>query len=188
MAEITLYLVRHGEAEHNVKRLCSSFPEKVEYPLTEKGREQVRAAAKILSEKTPDAIISSPMLRTKQTSEIIAEATGLVSLFDDRLRETGFGIFDGKPFATFLEKYKDPVSRISPDSNDGVEGYIDMRQRLTTFLDDVKENYTNKKVVIVSHGDTLEQLHGILTHESPGVSASGWYPEKGSCTEVVWKF
>lgn len=188
MPEITFFLVRHGEAEHNVKSVCSSFPETVGYPLTEKGREQVAKAAAILAAEEVEVIISSPMLRTRQTAEILAEATQLPVLFDDRLRETDFGIFEGKPFATFLEKYRDPVSRISPDADDGVEGYIGIRNRLTMLLQDVKEKYTGKKVVLVSHGDTLEQLHGILQHESPGVSASGWYPAKGSCTKMTWQW
>ncbi len=185
---ITFYLVRHGEAENNVRFILNSLPEIETYALTELGREQASLAAKFLATVGADVIFSSPIARTKETAGIIAEATGLLVEFDERLREAGMGIFNGKKQAELLEKYGNPQMRISPDPVDGIESFIDIRGRLKSFLDDMKERYDGKKVVIVSHGDTLEQLHGILTDEAPGRSATGWYPQKGSCTEVVWEF
>ncbi len=189
MAEknITFFLVRHGEAEQNVSGIASSWPETREFHLTEKGRKQIEAVADLLSGKHIDRIFSSPICRTRETAEMIAEATGASVEFDERLRETGLGIFNGRPVSEFFEKYS-PEARISPDPADGVESYIDMRARLTHFLDDIKEKCIGQSVIIVSHGDPLEQLHGILTNEAPGRSATGWYAEKGSCTEVTWRF
>lgn len=186
--QITFYLVRHGEAENNVGFIMNSLPEIKKYPLTERGREQARRTAQFLATVGADAILSSPIQRAQQTADIIAQATGLSVEFDERLHETGMGIFNGKTQQAFLEKYTDPKTRISPDPADGVEGYIDMRGRLKHFLDDMQVRYAGKKVIVVSHGDPLEQLHGILINEAPGRSAAGWYPEKGSCTEVVWNF
>jgi len=184
---MTFYLVRHGEAENNVRFILNSLPETKKYSLTEKGRVQVAATAKILVASDAEVIFSSPINRTKETAEIIALATGLSIIFDERLRESGMGIFNDKNQKELLKKYSEPQMRISPDPTDGVESYIDLRGRLKSFLDDIQEKYADKKVIIVSHGDPLEQLHGILTNEAPGLSATGWYPEKGSCTEVVWK-
>lgn len=185
---ITFYLVRHGEAENNVRGVLNSLPEHETYALTERGREQAARAAEFLAAAGAEAIFSSPIRRARETAEIIAEASGLGVGFDERLCEAEFGIFNGHHKDEFFAKYSDPASRISPDTEDGVESFIDIRGRLKGFLDEVKEGYSGKKVVIVSHGDTLEQLRGILTDESPGRSATGWYPEKGSCTEVVWTF
>lgn len=184
--QITFYLVRHGEAENNVGFIMNSSPEIKRYPLTERGREQALTTAKFLATVDADGLFSSPILRAKQTADSIAQATGLPIELDERLCETGMGMFNGKTQKAFLEKYADPKMRISPDPADGVEGYIDMRARLKHFLDDMQTRYAGKKVIVVSHGDPLEQLHGILTNEAPGRSAIGWYPEKGSCTEVVW--
>ncbi len=184
---MTFYLVRHGEAENNVRHISSSLPEKEKYPLTESGRQKVAETAEYLKKEEIDAMFCSPLLRTKQTAEIIAEATGLSFSIDERLHETGMGVFNGKTHEGFMKKYGDPVLRISPDSADGVESFLDMRGRLTAFLADMREQYRGKKVVVVSHGDPLEQLHGILTNESPGISARGWYPKKGEATKVVWE-
>jgi broad specificity phosphatase PhoE len=181
-----LYLVRHGEAEHNVLRVGSSLPEITERHLTEAGKAQIRLAAQLLRDKPIAAIISSPLVRTRETAAILSEATGVPVSIDDRLHETGLGIFNEKPIQLFFDKYPEPHMRISPDAQDGVESFIDMRGRLQHFLSDLERHHAGQSVVIVSHGDPLEQLHGILTHEAPGISSTGWYPAKGSCTEITW--
>ncbi|MFZ2187062.1 MAG: histidine phosphatase family protein [Candidatus Moraniibacteriota bacterium] len=184
---ITFYLVRHGEAENNVRFILNSLPENKTYSLTERGKEQVVETAQFLVTVGADAMFSSPILRAKETAEIIARVTGLSVEFDERLCEAGMGVFNGKMQQELLKKYPTAATRISPDGIDGVESFIDMRGRLKSFLDDVQEKYSGKKVIIVSHGDPLEQLHGILTNEAPGQSATGWYPDKGSYTEVIWR-
>lgn len=183
---ITFYLVRHGEAENNVRSILNSLPETTTYPLTERGRAQAALAAQSLASAHVDVIFSSPIQRTKETAEIIAEAKGLSIYFDERLCEAGMGVFNGRNQKELLKKYPDAEMRLSPDPEDGVESFLGIRGRLESFLSDVKMSYAGKNVIVVSHGDTLEQLHGILTHEAPGRSADGWYPEKGSCTKVVW--
>ncbi len=181
-----LYLVRHGEAEHNVLGVGSSLPEITERHLTERGRAQIRAVAESLKDKPIAAIVSSPLVRTRETAAIISEAIGVPVDIDDRLHETTLGIFNEKPLRLFFDKYPNPEMRISPDEKDGVESYIDMRGRLERFLSDLAQHYPGQSVVIVSHGDPIEQIHGILTHEAPGISSTGWSPAKGSCTEMTW--
>ena len=181
-----LYLVRHGGAEHNVLGVGSSLPEITERHLTERGKEQIRLVAESLRDKHIAAIVSSPILRTRETAAIISEVIGVPVDVDDRLHETNLGIFNEKPIQLFFDKYPNPEMRISPDGKDGVESFIDMRGRLERFLSDLKWHHAGESVVIVSHGDPLEQLHGILAHESPGIASTGWYPAKGSCTEMTW--
>lgn len=185
--QIIFFLVRHGESECNVKSIANCLPEKRKYHLTEEGEKQIEKIAKTLKKKKIDAIISSPMQRTKETAEIISEATGIPVVYDERLQEAGLGVFNGRPFQEFRAKYPNPHMRIVPDPADKVESFIEMRNRLKSFLDDIQGKYTGKKMVVVSHGDPLEQLHGILVNESPGVSSSGWYPKKGECVEISWK-
>ena len=188
MASITFYLVRHGEAENNVRHILNSAPVKHEYPLTERGRAQATKAAEYLVPVGADVLYSSPILRAKETAGIIAEATGLPIHFDDRLWEVGMGRFNEGSQLDMLKKYPDPQMRLSPDAEDGMESMLEVRSRLDDFLDELKEKYVGKQVILVSHGDPLEQLHGILTREGPGRAAEGWYPEKGSCTKIVLEF
>lgn len=183
---ITFYLVRHGEAENNILNILNSAPITKEYSLTREGKRVVTETAARLATVGAAAIWSSPILRAKETAEIISQATGLPITFDDRLWELGMGKYNGKTQGEMWAKYPDPQMRLSPDPQDEMEGILDVRGRLESFLHDMERQYEGKKVIVVSHGDPLEQFHGILTNEAPGCSATGWYPEKGSCTEVLW--
>lgn len=107
--ETVLFLVRHGEAEQNVRRILDSFPGNPEFGLTEAGREQVRKSAEAIAHEGVDFLFSSPIRRARETAEAIAEACGGVSVsFDDRLRETDFGVWSGRSADDFWAKYPDP--------------------------------------------------------------------------------
>ena len=158
-------------------------------PLTEKGVDQVRETATYLATEDVDIIIASPLERTRETAGIISEQTGVEVLIDDRLHETGLGIYNDGPIDKFFSKYPDMKMRMSPDPLDGTESIIDMRGRIEGFLRDVRQVYQGKRVVVVSHGDVLDQMYGILMEKSPGQTLDDdWYPAKGSCTEVVWQW
>ena len=70
-----LYLLRHGDA---ADRLTGGYARDEERPLTERGREEARAAALALRElrARPDQVITSPLVRARQTAQIVAEITG----------------------------------------------------------------------------------------------------------------
>jgi broad specificity phosphatase PhoE len=186
--QLTLYLVRHGEAEHNVKQVLDSIVGDEVYALTPRGREQITAVAEaIASDGAIDAILSSPMPRTRETAGLIAEKTGIEKvLYDFRLRETDFGQWEGQPIQKFFEKYPTPETRIETDGTDGVESFLSQRDRCAEFLADLKEHYLGKRVVIVSHGDTLEQLHGLIIGESVSEAAMGWSPAKGEMIKMKY--
>ena len=54
-------------------------------PLTEQGREAARMLGELLAERRPDAVVSSPLLRARETAEPIARAAGVEIHADDRL-------------------------------------------------------------------------------------------------------
>ncbi|MHB1708332.1 MAG: histidine phosphatase family protein [Thermoplasmataceae archaeon] len=89
-------LIRHGESEANVRGILS---EELEYyNLTESGRSQAERIGNILRNYRIDGIFSSPILRTRETAEIISKVTGRkVEILED-IRESGLGDFNGKPF------------------------------------------------------------------------------------------
>ena len=186
--QLTVYLVRHGEAEHNVRRVLDSIAGDEAYALTARGREQVSAVAEAIALDGPiDAIIASPMPRTRETAAIIAERTGIEKvLYDFRLRETDFGKWEGQPFQKFSEKYPSPETRIETDGSDGVESFLMERDRCAAFLADLKLHFPGKRVVIVSHGDTIEQLHGLIAGETVGEAAVGWSPHRGEMIKMKY--
>ena len=64
---IELILLRHGQSEGNLARI---FQGQLDYPLTDKGREQARAARERLGDYTPDLLLSSPLKRAYETAQI----------------------------------------------------------------------------------------------------------------------
>lgn len=183
--ETVFYLVRHGEGEQNVRRILSPMDNAEQFGLTETGLARVRQTAEELCAEGVDVIIASPLRRTRETAQIISDVTGIGIEYDERLRETDFGIWSGKSADDFWKKYPDPLLRIDGNTDDRLEGFLSLRKRIGESLLDMYAKYAGKKIVIVSHGDPLEQCHGILTGENIAVTLSGWYPKKGEATKVV---
>ena len=82
-AELELYLLRHA---HAGDPHAWDGPDS-ERPLSPKGRRQAQRLGAFLAERSfaPDAIVTSPKLRAKQTAEIVADALGIAVSVDDRL-------------------------------------------------------------------------------------------------------
>lgn len=191
------YIMRHGQAISNVKSLCSSWPEKFRNPLTKLGRKTVKKSAKNLLDKNIDLIFSSPLLRTKQTAEIVGKVLGVESkidksstnfgnpklVLDKRLREVGFGIFNGKKLESMWKSFKIEEERIKKGA-DGGETYEQILERMMSFLKDVDKKYSpphqtevqqdkggkaknpgygvgvNRNILIISHEGPLSLLQG----------------------------
>lgn len=92
MAARTVTLVRHGQTERSK---VSAYSGRLDIPLTELGREQARQAAQRLSGEGVDAVITSPLVRARDTAQAIADATGAPLRVDDRLTEVDYGPFEG---------------------------------------------------------------------------------------------
>jgi probable phosphoglycerate mutase len=171
---VRFILVRHGEASSNAAGILASYPEKAPQHLTNLGQRRVKdTAQKIVQEYTVDAIISSPLTRTKETAEVISQATGVEVQTDIRLRETDFGIFNNESAQEFFNKYQDPVLRIHTTGEDGVEGLVDIRARVRALLQAALHEYHGKTVVLVSHGDTLSEIMALIEHQNEWTSAHG---------------
>jgi phosphohistidine phosphatase len=72
-----LFLVRHAEA-------APGEPDELR-PLTTAGRAVARHLGERFATERPDAVVSSPLLRARETAELIAAAAGLTPEADERL-------------------------------------------------------------------------------------------------------
>jgi probable phosphoglycerate mutase len=89
-----LLLVRHGETEWNRQK---RFQGNIDVPLNDTGRQQAQRAAEFLQPIPIDFVVSSPMLRPKETAEIILKYHPEVQLeLQDELREISHGLWEGK--------------------------------------------------------------------------------------------
>ena len=144
------FLMRHGEAENNVKRVVSA--NNAPHHLTALGKEQIwRAADKLLSEKI-DMIIASPIIRARETAGLMMGVLKLDSgsvKFDERLREFDAGEFDGRSedeIKTYFSKHD-----IFTEGVPGGENFIKTKRRLGEVLQDLEKTYQGKNILIITH-------------------------------------
>jgi len=158
------YGIRHGESVSNAQNIISSVREN-DHPLTSKGREEVLKSTKTLKKKNIDLIIASPLVRTKETAEIVAGEFGLNFkdiIFDDRIAEINLGDLNLKSVEAYQKFESTYNGRFDKrPSGDGAESLTDVRQRMGRFIEDAEQKYKNKNILIVSHEYSLWMLDAI---------------------------
>jgi len=171
----TYFVLRHGESKANVAQIILSHLEngvKEEFTLTKKGEEQVADSVKkakaegLLDENT--IIYSSPFSRCKKTAEIAKEILEVKDeiVFDERLRERNFGDLE-KTHNSNYQKVWD-VDANNPSHNDSnVESASEVQHRTLSLIEDLEKKYTDKKILLVSHGDALQILQTGFMDKSP---------------------
>ena len=158
----TYFVMRHGEAEGNVKGFFDSDGNTTN-GLTEKGRAQSRAGGTSLAGKGVTKIYASPLLRARQTAEIVAQALDIsidAILYDERIRELGFGEFDGKIALEEFLAYR--ASHGFADPLPGGESYLDAKRRFGSFIYEVERECAGEIILIVSHGIAIESLLAVV--------------------------
>lgn len=177
------YILRHGEAISNVKNIVSSWPEKFNNHLTKNGRAQIKKAAKELKNicaklgRNIDLIFTSPLLRTKQTAEIIGRAFKIKPKIDKKLREIDFGIFNSGRLEKMWNSFKAEKERIQKGPPKG-ETYLEVLKRMYDFLKNTDKKYKNKNILIISHEGPLFLLEGKVREFSLIETIKNYPPEK----------
>lgn len=157
----TLILVRHGETDWNAQHRWQGHSDTA---LNDAGREQARRLA---AEFEPvDVLYSSDLARARETAEIIAERLGLEIRLDPRLRERGFGSWEGLTTedieVTFPEEQQRWREGIGPGAHDA-EQFETFAARVGSFVDEVVPRHVNEDVLVVTHGGTIRVVHALAT-------------------------
>ena len=169
----TLYIIRHGETEWNVKNLLQGH---LDSPLTETGVAQAKMRAEALAGVHFDAIFSSDSMRAHRTAEIIKLDRDILVQTSKLLRESNLGKFQGMEIGAFREQLKDKMAerqRLSDAErwefkiHDEVETDGELVSRLLVQLREIALTYPGKTVAVVTHGGCLQNLLiklGYATH------------------------
>jgi probable phosphoglycerate mutase len=154
-----LILVRHGVTEYSVAK---RFAGRSDLELTETGLEQARLAAGRVAELGPvDALVSSPLRRTRQTAGQLAERLNLPVLVDDGIIETDFGDWDGYTYAEVGQKWPGELQRwmedptVAPPSG---ESFETVTRRVRRARDRILAQHTGRTVAVVSHVSPIKIL------------------------------
>ena len=179
---VELLLIRHGESEGNVAateaRLAGA--EVIEVPardadvnLSGLGQEQAKALgtalARIPEADRPDAVVSSPYVRARQTAEIAVRTAGwpVKVLSDERLRDRELGILDRLTRLGVESRYPEEAERrlwlgklyYRPP---GGESWADVALRLRSVLDELNTLNSGKRVMLVCHDAVIMLVRYVL--------------------------
>jgi probable phosphoglycerate mutase len=163
--ETIIDLIRHGEPVggrayrgHNI-----------DDPLSDKGWQQMRDA---VGDHCPwSLVITSPLLRCKAFADELAEKHGLSVSIDERLKEVGFGEWEGKTpdelKQTRLEEYTafyaDPVNKRPP----GAEDLGEFIGRVVDAYNDITAQHTGKHVLVVAHAGVMRAVIANVLYAEP---------------------
>ncbi len=179
------FLVRHGEAEHNLKNILAmgDYEKKNPSHLTKKGIKQIESLAKKLKTKKIDLIFSSPYARTLETSEIISKTTGAKIHKDDRLKDIDTGVFNGQKIEEYIKFHGQGPEKFSIVPQGG-ESKIEVRRRIVEAFREINSKYKGKNIVIVSHGDPLWLLDAALNSRSEKETFEYKYIQPGELRNI----
>lgn len=90
-----LYIMRHGKTEWNAMHKLQG---RMDIPLNEEGREMAEKAREEYKNLNIDICYCSPLVRAKETAEIVLRGRNIPILPDDRLVEISFGKYEGMDF------------------------------------------------------------------------------------------
>jgi broad specificity phosphatase PhoE/ribonuclease HI len=193
-APTTLVLVRHGVTPHTSAKRFSGGLGGDNPGLSEEGLAQARATADWLAPiaERIDAVLTSPVRRTRETAEVIAEVLGRPVEEEPGFAEMEFGAWDGLTFAEVAERDQAGLEAwmgrldLAPE---GGESFETVEARVLTALARVRAAHEGRTVVVVSHVTPIKilvsnalgaPLEGVFRMElSPAsVSVVSYYPEE----------
>ncbi|HVE93483.1 MAG TPA: histidine phosphatase family protein [Acidimicrobiales bacterium] len=177
MSEPTrLLLVRHGQSIWNAQRRWQGSADP---PLSEAGRAQALALAEAVSGEDVDAVVSSDLIRARETAEIVMAEFGLTGLtIEPRFRERDVGEVSGLTveeidarWPGLLDQWRAGTLLQMPG------GEADITPRVTSALADLAADPPGQVVLVVTHGGVIGAIdrHFGIAYERIGNVTGRWY-------------
>ncbi len=156
-------LVRHGVTDHTLDKRFSGGLASSNPGLNDEGRAQVRATAAWLAPIAEgiDAVVSSPVRRTRESAEIIGEVLGFEIGVEEGLAEMEFGSWDGLTYLEVRDRFPDEVRAWLGNLDHapgGGESFRSVQDRVLAGRDRLLEEYDGRTVLLVSHVTPIKTL------------------------------
>jgi len=152
----TYLFIRHGEADSNVEHTISSLPEN-EHHLTEEGKAQIQSAVKELKKRGVTKIVTSPLVRTRESAELIADELGIHQKDiseEPRFQEWQLGDLNGKQVSELQSVCATYDDRFRKGCGTG-ETLVEMKRRVGEALFELERTHKNETILIVGHEYTV---------------------------------
>ncbi len=150
-----LYIMRHGRTDWNDLRKLQG---RTDIPLNDAGREMAEAARQEYADVHFDICFCSPLIRARETAEIVLRGRNIPIVPDDRLKEMSFGECEGLENSFGISDCKVNVLFREPekytDLPEGAESLEELFARTGEFLQEKADPLLaeGKDVLIVGHG------------------------------------
>ena len=149
------YLLRHGATENNLAKPPRLQGRGLDSPLSSAGREQAEAAAHALSAAQLAAVFSSPLLRARETAEVIANPHALSVQIVDDLIEVDVGQWEGRSWVEIArndaERHRQFVSEPDIHGYRGGENLMQVRERVVPAIRQILTDHVGQNIASVAH-------------------------------------
>ncbi|MFD5820671.1 bifunctional RNase H/acid phosphatase, partial [Streptomyces sp. NPDC127038] len=161
-APATFVLLRHGETPLTPQKRFSGSGG-TDPSLSAAGREQAERVARALAARgTIQAIVASPLARTRETAAAVAARLGLDVTVEDGLRETDFGAWEGLTFGEVRERHPEDLDAwlASPEAEPtgGGESFAATAHRMAATRDKLIAAHAGRTVLLVTHVTPIKTL------------------------------
>jgi probable phosphoglycerate mutase len=151
----TVIMLRHGVTRFTIDKRFSGPGGPEDPGLTDEGRDQAERAARLVkADGGVDVILASPLRRTLETAEAVADALSMPVQTVPDFRECAFGDWDGLTFEDVLarwpaelENWLGSVTERPP----GGESLVDVQSRVEAALRRALEEHHGETLLVVSH-------------------------------------
>ena len=148
-----IYVIRHGETNMGKNKIIATEDE----PLNSNGIKQAINVGEELKKLDIDLIYCSPIDRAQHTLKLLNLDNKIPTFLEDRLKERNMGIYekvnfsdlDWNTFWSYDSDFKYPE----------LESMKHVYKRVANFLDEIKEKYNDKNILLVTHGGVSRAIY-----------------------------
>lgn len=184
----TIYLVRHGQSEGNLR---DQFIGHTDIALTDLGRQQAMLTAQYLKDIPVDKIYSSDLVRAYETACITAKLKNLPVIKTAGMRELYAGEWETKNFPTLGELYKedfhDWCHNFGHARCTGGESVLELQERIVNQVRSIAEENPGKAVAIFCHATPIRVFRAYCDGATADTMGSVPWASNASVTHAEYE-
>ncbi len=156
---IKLGLIRHARTPWNLEKKIQGS---TDIALSPEGKIEAARWGELLKSEPFDLILSSPLIRARETSQILSDKMGVPVIYDTNLREQDFGDWEGQRIADIRKK--NPGEIESRESGGwafrppGGESRTRVLERISQALERAAKTFENQYILVVTHKSVIKIL------------------------------
>lgn len=180
-----IYLIRHAQSVGNIEKRLTG---RVDYPLTDEGKNQVKKLTDRLKNIHFDVAYSSPCVRAVETIEPLAKLNNIDITIEENLSEMYFGIYDGFKWEE-VNRIDESISNNRAQTNEiaGIpnqETTEQVKNRMYNVISKIANENKEKTILMASHGVAIEAFLRKITGEPFAVKKQE-YSQKNTSINII---